>query len=38
MSEALFIATVVTWLMGRGALLPVTRDPRLVESLAFENI
>ena len=32
----LFIA-LVSWLMGRGALLP-TRDPRLVESLAFENI
>ena len=32
----LFLA-FVTWLLGRGALLP-TRDPRLVESLAFENI
>ena len=32
----LFVA-VVSWLLGRGALLP-TRDPRLVESLAFENI
>lgn len=32
----LFVA-VVGWLLNRGALLP-TRDPRLVESLAFENI
>ncbi len=32
----LFVA-LVGWLLGRGALLP-TRDPRLVESLAFENI
>jgi len=32
----LFVATV-GWLLQRGALLPV-RDPRLVESLAFENI
>ncbi len=32
----LFVA-VVSWLLGRGALVP-TRDPRLVESLAFENI
>ena len=32
----LFLA-LVTWLLGRGSLLP-TGDPRLVESLAFENI
>ncbi|MCY3929402.1 MAG: quinol:cytochrome C oxidoreductase [Acidobacteria bacterium] len=32
----LFLATA-GWLLGRGSLVP-SRDPRLVESLAFENI
>lgn len=32
----LFLATAA-WLLGRGSLVP-SRDPRLVESLAFENI